>query len=867
MKLLNFLIPFLFIGSIFSCSDSSQSKFTGLPLSPEIIGDDKDPVKDSLKKVFFEELYYAEDGLNVDSVRSANWTYYYDKNPRKNTQSPQRVNETFANGYLTATWHERGPNNEAGDLREVDFFPETEEIYGISSVGHLFKGSLNGGSWSVLRDDIRFENRVFELVPHNSGKRLFAVYGSDVDNKVIRYSDDDGQTWTKGTGFTFYDHWGSGRRLYTLSDDNVLYYLVHTWSGNPWGAVIHLYKSSDKGMTYTKVWDSPTGYSRDEVDLWKPFDSDKLYLIDNKAQTYTEIDHDFNTGEPVFSDPVSYSGQNIQTGDIHVSGRFNDALGDYELFVNHDPTNEVYKTSDGATWTYLSSPTEDVWRNGWLADPNNDNLYAGGFQLNKSLDYTNWNDQYPQWWVYYSQSKDYMHVDIMNLDYFEKTDGTPFILICNHAGLHVTYDSFESTTNLGLDSLNIVTLYDQTTASDGFLYCGAQDKGTFVFEGDSKANFEMLATENKTTGDGMLGVFINEDKSLFGMLQNGFLFCMPNKTGNTTNYFGGIPGNHTSGWINPMVATVDPLDNKAYVAGGNLTGGNGCYLIEADVDLSFGVDWQLSQFDYDFRANSNDGTSNIKALGVAESDEDRIYVSTKDATFFYSEDRGQTWNKSISTLPTSMIPWEIIASKSDADKVFISGTGFSNPGVYQSDNGGANFVALSNDIPSATFYEVALSEEEDMLFAATSEGPFVYVFEDAKWYDLIGANTPYVNYTSVDNIGDNIIRFGTYGRGVWDLELDVDTGIKDEILSKEQHMRIYPNPVRDYLNVELSLQNETIVFAEVLDLNGRVIFRPQVSETSQAQTIRVDVSELANGMYMLKVVDGGNQYVEKFLKK
>ena len=154
-----------------------------------------------------------------------------------------------------------------------------------------------------------------------------------------------------------------------------------------------------------------------------------------------------------------------------------------------------------------------------------------------------------------------------------------------------------------------------------------------------------------------------------------------------------------------------------------------------------------------------------------------------------------------------------------------------------------------------------------MLFAATSEGPFVYVFEDEKWYDLIGANTPYVNYTSVDNIGDNIIRFGTYGRGVWDLELNIDTGIKDEILSKEQLMRIYPNPVRDYLNVELSLQNETSVFAEVLDLNGRVIFKPQVSETSQAQTIRVNVSELTNGMYMLKVVDGENQYVEKFLKK
>ena len=131
MKLLNYLVLLLFAAILVSCSDSNQSKIIGLPLSPEIIGDDTDPVKDSLKRVFFEELYYAEDGLNVDSVRSANWSYFYEKNPRKDSQFPLRGNETFANGYLTATWHERGPNNEAGDLREVDFFPETEEIYGI----------------------------------------------------------------------------------------------------------------------------------------------------------------------------------------------------------------------------------------------------------------------------------------------------------------------------------------------------------------------------------------------------------------------------------------------------------------------------------------------------------------------------------------------------------------------------------------------------------------------------------------------------------------------------------------------------------------------------------------------------------------
>lgn len=58
------------------------------------------------------------------------------------------------------------------------------------------------------------------------------------------------------------------------------------------------------------------------------------------------------------------------------------------------------------------------------------------------------------------------------------------------------------------------------------------------------------------------------------------------------------------------------------------------------------------------------------------------------------------------------------------------------------------------------------------MFAATSEGPYVYAFATATWYSLIGAETPIVDFNTVDNLGDNIIRFGTYGRGVWDLELN-----------------------------------------------------------------------------------------------
>jgi hypothetical protein len=755
-----------------ACTENSNyQEYRPLSESPGP-SDEDDPLRDSLKQAFFDQLYFAEEGLNVDSIRHLTWQKNYEiKQIRKRLVGDFRVNsEQFAEGRIEAIWHERGPNNEAGDVKVIDYVPSLNRFYVISSVGHLWTGTPAGDDWVLLNDDIQFAKDFIKVLPHGGGTRIFAAYGPGTEDKEVRYSDDEGQTWTKGTGFDFYDHWGAGRRLYALSDGMTLYYLVHTWSGSPWGQLMQIYKSTDKGETYTQVLETSTGYANETMDMWKPYDSDSMFVVDNVSKEYFKMTHNFGSGNTVFSPVVSYANQGVDNGGIHVSGRYDATASRYGLFICHDNNNKVYQTTNGSFWKYLSTSSDNVWRKGWLADPNTDNLYVGSFQLNKTSDLTNWEEQYGQWWEYYGSSKDSMHVDIMSLDYFEKANGTPFITICNHAGVHITYDNFHTTQNLAWTSLNVTTLYDQSTASDGFLYCGAQDKGTFVYDGNSQQNYNSLNTQNTTTGDGMIGSFFNNDNSYYSMIQNGQFACVPDRSSSYKSWYT-IPGNHKSGWINPMVATPNFSDNKAYMAGGNLSGGNGSYLIEMNVNISSGISFNPTQFNYNFRSNSNSGSSVIKAIGVAMNDENRIYVATEDATFFYSQDAGSTWTKSTASLPSSMIPWEIITSDNNADLVIISGTGFSNPGVYMSIDGGDSFTPLITDIPAATFFEVILSDSEEYLFAATSEGPYVYSFEEAQWYDLIGADTPILDFTSVDNIGNSTIRFGTYGRGVWDLEL------------------------------------------------------------------------------------------------
>lgn len=812
---------------------------------------------DSLKAIYDQELYFAAEGTNVDSIRYENWKQNYGlKQSLRSKVSLRAGMESFAGGLIQATWHERGPNNEAGDMREIDFLPSNESLYAISTAGHLWKGTLSGSNWALLNDGIRFEPDELEVLPHNGGTRIFAIFGTGVDDKKIRYSDDNGQTWTTGRGFSFYDHWGNGRRLLTLSDNKTLYYLVNTWSANPWGSLVQLYKTTDKGVSYTKVWESPVGYeyNSEEIDLWKPYDADQMYLVDNKTQQFYKVTHNFGTGATAISSPISYSSKGVSTGKISASGRYNSSIKDYELFMFVDADKKAYKTINGATWTYLGTAADNVWRKAWLADPDNGNLYAGGFQMHKSTNGTTWAPLYAEWWEYYKNTptqKDYLHVDMMSLDYFKKSDGTPFILILNHAGVHVTYDHFATTKNLGLSNLNVTTLYDQTTASDGFLYCGAQDKGSFKYGGNSKANFNMLATDNMSTGDGMLGVFFNSDQSFFSMLQNGGLLCFKNRNSSGYTSFD-VPGTNKAGWINPIVATPDFTDNKAYVAGGNLTGGSGSYLITAEANVSTGA-ISTTQFNYDFRANSNNSTSVIKAIGVAPSDQKRIYVSTQDATFFSSTNQGISWNKQTSAgLPSTMLPWDIKTSNTNADKVFVCGTGFSNTGVYQSNNGGSTFMALSGSIPEATFYEIALSDNEQFLFAATSEGPYVYVFSTSTWHSLLGAETPIVDYNTVDNIGSNIIRFGTYGRGIWDLELNTIpvTVATTNFEEKSDVFKVYPNLVAQngMISVESTLTEPFTI--DIFNINGSLVFTQKMNKSAQIQ------ASFPKGVYIYRLSSG-----------
>ncbi|MEM1319683.1 MAG: T9SS type A sorting domain-containing protein [Bacteroidota bacterium] len=81
----------------------------------------------------------------------------------------------------------------------------------------------------------------------------------------------------------------------------------------------------------------------------------------------------------------------------------------------------------------------------------------------------------------------------------------------------------------------------------------------------------------------------------------------------------------------------------------------------------------------------------------------------------------------------------------------------------------------------------------------------------------------------------------------------------EAVLTKAPPFSVFPNPVKDVLNIQLLDQN--IKTFEILDVSGRLITQPATNSTN------VDVSKLQSGLYLIRMQDAAGQlHTQKFVK-
>jgi photosystem II stability/assembly factor-like uncharacterized protein len=675
--------------------------------------------------------------------------------------------DAFAGGALQGNWYERGGSTVSGSIVATAFYPATEEIYAISSSGTLLKGGLTGGAWTNISDALNFNNKILAVVPIAGGKRIITAKS----DKKIYYSDDNGATWAQSSGISPYDSWGSGKKLIVLGN-GVIYYLMHSWIASPWGSGYILYRSDTNGATWTTT---QTFNSRNEnkVAMWSPFGTNELYVLENGTTLYSL------SGTATTLTNLT-TGMSLPTdNDYSFSGYKNGANLTLYVLANSDA---LYKTTNnGTNWTNVTTFTTaspalaKAWSVGILANPwVADALYYGEVDFHKSSNGgANWAIQ-NSWGSYYGNI-DLLHADMVSMTPFQKTDGTKFLLIGNHGGIHYYPDPYTTTTNLTKTNVTNAEYYDVTTIGTT-IFAGAQDQGNQRFATGTATN--ILTASQLISGDYVrLNTSANSTKywQEYPVTSGGSgTFHYYNSpltqqytTAQTQVY--GTPRTNIQQWVAPTCNWAIPSENSILVGGGmSASGSTESHVIKLTYNsVTNAID--KTQYAFDFMAA---GGGYITAIDHSPANANYMYVGLNNGKFFYSQDAGATWTQTAGfTGPTN--GWNygsfIHASRLNRNLAFYSGGGGK---IYKTTNGGVSFADMSTGLPNTFVSEMVLNSSETLLFAATDAGPYVCLLSTGQWYSMTGTTAPVKAFRAVEFFAStNTARFATFGRGVWDFQI------------------------------------------------------------------------------------------------
>lgn len=253
-----------------------------------------------------------------------------------------------------------------------------------------------------------------------------------------------------------------------------------------------------------------------------------------------------------------------------------------------------------------------------------------------------------------------------------------------------------------------------------------------------------------------------------------------------------------------------------------------------------------------------------------------------------TEDGGETWNLS------SNAPEHGIQSVSYADESTLFAVGF-NETVYKSEDAGDTWQIIKQggmDINMAVSFKNAengvFAGEEGDLYITHDKGKTwinplytgYHHFFGLKYKEnyIVAAGTDETVYLSEDNGESFQLVFGDGGQQeLYEVILfDDNSGLicgsggtmirfSDLIvLGTENHsenkISVFPNPTSDFIHVRNS---EKITQIDVLDLSGRIIF----SQNPQSENIKIDLSQLDKGTYILKINSKGKVSSHKVIKK
>ena len=674
----------------------------------------------------------------------------------------QRVGETGVRPHPSVLYNaiqSQSSSNEYGDWRPVGPFdaPSGDGIGRINNVAFhprhndtIYAGAPAGGLWVSYDDGQTWQTFTDELTnigvsdlaidPQHPDTMYLATGdrdGADTYSFGLMKSVDGGVTWSAtGLSFNVSNNYRIGRVVIHPDSTNIV---VAATNGG-------IYRSTNYGQTFSLeqsglFYGVHMGHG-DTLFATTSGSSPKVFRSVNAGDSWTQMSNGLPTSG-VYRCEVAVS---------VVPGLLYAVFGD----SNYGFGGLYRSTNGGSNWSLMSStPNIMGWSStgggsggqAWYdlsiaCDPLNENtIYVGGVNIWKSTNGgANWSIV-GHW--YGAGSIPFVHADHHHASF---RPGTSQLYVGTDGGVYKTTNGGNSWSHLN-DGMNITQYYkiSQSTSDTTVILAGAQDNGSHLRSSSSWSRV--------TGGDGMdNGVDVTNDNIMYTSIYYGDFY----KSTNGGGFFSAINTLSASGsgnWVTPF--NVDPVNGNTIYAGFD----------KLWKSINAGASWTTTS------SSSVSGGSNIDEFEIAPSNTNYIYVLV-NSNIFKSINGGSTWSNITPSGGLSPSPHNISGVAIDPDNeqhIVISISGYtSNKKVMESFNGGQTWSNLSSGLPNIPANCVTFeSSSSDGIYVGTDIGVYYHSAAFSNWISY-NKNLPNVIVADFEIYeDDDLLRIGTYGRGVW----------------------------------------------------------------------------------------------------
>lgn len=419
--------------------------------------------------------------------------------------------------------------------------------------------------------------------------------------------------------------------------------------------------------------------------------------------------------------------------------------------VHGGGTVNLFKsTNNGANWTQLSTSSAFQSQGGqaWYdlycrVNPFNPNsVYVGTIDVWRSTDGTNFTN------ITNGYSGGYVHVD-QHFLFFHPTVQNTFI-VCNDGGIWKTTNNGTNFTNLN-QNLTLTQFYRIAASpfTPSRILGGTQDNGT-------QQTYSALNWAAAYGGDGGEVCFNPFDANyILGETQNGGLFRTTNGGSSWSQATSGINTGENVTWVAPIIAHPS-ISGTFFVARQRVY-----------KSTNNGASWTAVS------SNIN-GSSAVREMAISKTNPSVLYATTGSYVFL-STDGGATFTNKTTGLPGRTIT-SVNIHPNDENIAVLTFSGFGTNKVYKTTNMGTSWFSIYGNLPDSPVNDVVIYTEDathpNTYFVATDIGVFITQDDGANWVELPN-NLPNTVILHLDYSPSNkMLRAGTHGRGVYEAYID-----------------------------------------------------------------------------------------------